>query len=67
MISPSSAFVKSLPDSKIPDREDFKTYFKDNPRRIRQWYEAAERGKEIADEFDHYWKAGKLGEVVSDF
>lgn len=64
LVYPSQKFVQTLPDSKIPDRKDFETYMNDNDKRIRNWYEVAERGKEMAAEFDEYWKAGKLGEVV---
>lgn len=67
MISPSKEFVKSLPDSKIPDRKDFEIYMKDNLKRIRNWYEVANRGKEMAEEFDDYWKSGKLAEVIQGF
>lgn len=67
LISPSEAFVKSLPDAKIPDRKDFETYIKDNDRRIKNWYEVARRGKEMADEFDYYWKAGKINEIIQPF
>jgi len=44
LISPSKSFVKSLPDSKIPTREDFETYFNNKDQRIKNWYEVAERG-----------------------
>lgn len=67
MISPSKEFVKSLPDSKIPDRDDFKTYMNNNKQRIKNWYEVANRGKEMAEEFDYYWKSGKLTEVIQEF
>lgn len=67
LISPSEDFVKSWPDSKIPDRKDFETYMKDNDRRIKNWYEVARRGKEMAEEFDSFWKAGKLPEIIQPF
>jgi len=67
MLSPSKEFVKSLPDSKIPDRKDFKTYFDNKDQRIKNWYEVVKRGEELAEEFDEYWKSGKLLDVIEPF
>ncbi len=60
MISPSDTFVQSLPDQKIPDREDFNRYFDDNDTRIQNWYEVAKRGEDIATEFDKLYNSGAL-------
>ena len=64
LVTPSKAFIDSWPDSKLPDRKDFETYFSDNDRRISNWYEVAARGKEMAEEFHAYWQSGKLLDIV---
>lgn len=64
IISPSDAFVRSMPDAKIPDRKDFKTYFENNDQRIQNWYKVAKMGDEMAAEFDYYWKNNKLHEII---
>ncbi len=67
MLSPSAAFVQSLPDQKIPDREDFNRYFDNNDQRIRNWYEVAKRGEDLAEEFDRLHKSGALIDHVESF
>ncbi len=67
LISPSKSFVDSLPDSKIPTREDFETYFDNKDQRIKNWYEVAKRGGEMAEEFDELWKSGDLINHVEPF
>ncbi len=67
MIYPSNDFVQSWPDSKIPDRKDFETYFNDNDLRIKNWYKVAKLGEEMAEEFDWFWKAGRLVDIVEGF
>lgn len=62
LISPSKSFVDSLPDRKIPTREDFETYFDNKDQRIKNWYEAAKRGEEMVAEFHELWESGDLVE-----
>ena len=64
LISPSKTFVESLPDAKIPTREDFETYFDNKDQRIEHWYEAANRGEEMAAEFHALWESGNLVDHV---
>ncbi len=64
LLSPSAEFVKSLPDSKIPTREDFETYFDNKDQRIKNWYESAKRGEEMVMEFQELWESGKLVEHI---
>ena len=46
LISPSPAFLRTLPNGKLPDRNDFYRYGLDHPRRIADWKRAvAECGR----------------------
>jgi len=60
IISPSKKFIESLPDAKIPDRDDFSTYIDNNALRIEKWHNISYRSKEIAEEFHYLWTSGKL-------
>ena len=51
MIYPTPALIASLPDQKLPDMDDFETYFQRDEIRIRNWYKAAEESKKMAEEF----------------
>ena len=46
LISPSRAFLRTLPNDKLPDRKDFYRYGLDHARRITDWKRAvAECGR----------------------
>lgn len=47
LISPSAAWIKSLPYGKIPDRTDFSRL--SDTQRIEYWYEVTERSFELSD------------------
>lgn len=64
MLSPSEEYIKSLPNNKISDSTDWKAYLGNNEERTSNWYEVARRGQEIVDEFDYYYRAGKLMDVI---
>jgi len=49
LVSPSSEFVATLPNGKIPDRHDFVRYPHDE--RVRAWRQTVERCRALADEF----------------
>ncbi len=67
LVSPSDSYIKSLPDSKIPDRKDFETHFDNEEVRMKHWYEVARRGEEMVNEFDELWRSGKLVEEIISF
>lgn len=48
LISPSAEFVARLPNGKIPDRTDFRTYTPDE--RIRIWRQVVQACEQLADE-----------------
>lgn len=49
VIHPSDEWIATLPNQKIPDRTDFKTYREDDAGRFRDWYNVAGRSQELAD------------------
>lgn len=64
LVSPSDRFVKSLPYSKIPDRQDFYLFNGDNKGRIRYWQEAAKRCRELGDAFYEAIESGRIKTMV---
>jgi hypothetical protein len=51
LVSPSPAFVATLPTRKLPDRGDFKRYGLDHDARIRDWTRAIGESERLADAF----------------
>jgi hypothetical protein len=49
LISPSDAFVASLPHAKIPDRTDFANF--EPAERVRAWTKCVQQCERLADEF----------------
>lgn len=50
LISPSRAFLRGLPNGKLPDRNDFYRYGLDHARRIGDWKRAVAECRRFADE-----------------
>lgn len=51
VLAPNPAWVASLPNGKLPDRDDFKAYGDDLAGRVRVWSQALSRSAELAEEF----------------
>jgi hypothetical protein len=51
LLSPKPDWVRSLPNGKLPDRADFKSYGDDEARRQRDWRVALAESQRLADEF----------------
>jgi hypothetical protein len=64
LVCPSREFIASLPNAKIPDRNDFKTYFKRDEDRFAAWITVADRSRELADQFCEDVATGKIKERV---
>ena len=64
LVSPSSEFVCSLPQSRIPDRQDFYRYKGQDARRQQIWREVMERSEELGAEWLSLTKSGKIADVV---
>jgi hypothetical protein len=64
MIHPTSEFVATLPDGKIPDRTDFLTYIDDQPRRIRNWQQAVHQSAHLGEVFCELVESGRIKNAV---
>ncbi len=64
LVSPSREFIASLPNARIPDRNDFKTYFNRDADRFACWRAVAGRSRELADQFCEDVASGKIRERV---
>jgi hypothetical protein len=58
VLSPSPAWIASLPGGKLPDRSDFKTHVDDDARRVALWSRAVAEAQRLADEFRE-WVDGR--------
>ena len=50
VLAPNPEWVKTLPNGKLPDRQDFMTYDRDLAGRVKVWKAAASAGQQLADE-----------------
>jgi len=60
LIAPSPEFVAKLPNSKIPDRNDFITYSKNHPERIKVWSEVVKHCSVLGEELLEDIASGKI-------
>jgi len=51
VLAPDPAWVRTLPNAKLPDRSDFTRYGADLQSRMDAWWTAALAGQQLADEF----------------
>jgi len=58
LISPSAEFAASLPNGKIPDRTDFKTFSPQD--RMRLWCRVVEECERLGDELNEVIEKGEL-------
>ena len=65
MVYPTSAFIASLPNGKVPDRDDFLTYADQQGTRIRKWWEAVEKSKHLGEEFLELIASGRIRDFTS--
>lgn len=52
VLAPRPDWVKTLPNGKLPDRDDFKAYGDDLSGRMRVWRQAIAESRRLADEFE---------------
>jgi hypothetical protein len=50
VLAPNPEWVKTLPNGKLPDRQDFMTYDRDLAGRVKVWSAAASAAQQMADE-----------------
>jgi len=65
MVHPTEEFVGRLPGGKVPDREDFRTFWKDPAARIARWRQAVDQSSRFGEDFLELAASGKLREVVT--
>jgi len=63
LLAPRPEWVATLPNAKLPDRNDFIAYAHDVPARIRLWREAASAAGQLADEFAQWLERPDLSQV----
>lgn len=59
LLSPRPEWIETLPNAKLPDRNDFKAYGEDVPARIVAWRRAVAESQRLADEFAEAVGAGR--------
>ena len=64
LVSPSRAFLATLPRAKLPDRGDFMHYGLDHDARIRDWQQAIGQGQRLRDALAAFVAAPDLARVA---
>lgn len=64
LVFPSQSFIESLPYGRIPDRVDFKAFFKRDEERISYWKKVVHQSRVLGDEFIDVVESGKIRDVV---
>lgn len=64
VLAPDHDWVRTLPNGKLPDRNDFIRYGNDVAARSKAWGTAARESQRLADEFAHWLERGSAGELL---
>jgi len=64
LLCPSRSFVESLPYSKIPDRGDFRRFYKKDAERIRYWEMVARKSVVLGEEFRELLQGDRLAKKI---
>ena len=64
VIAPDPAWVKTLPNGKLPDRTDFTRYGQDLAGRTRVWTGATSAAQQLADEFAQWVEKPDLSQIA---
>lgn len=64
MIAPSPEFVSKLPGAKIPDRTDFKTFFRQDDQRFATWDKVVEMCRAPSEAFMELVESGRIRDAV---
>ena len=65
VLAPRPDWVQSLPNGKLPDRQDFVTYGQDLMARVKVWQSATRASQQMADEFAQWLEKPDLS-VIQD-
>ncbi|HYW57307.1 MAG TPA: phospholipase [Polaromonas sp.] len=63
LLAPDPAWIKSLPNSKLPDRNDFVRYAADPQGRMTVWTKAVAASRRLADEFQEWLGKPEMGRI----
>ena len=63
VIAPDPEWVKSLPNGKLPDRDDFRRYGQDLAARMKVWNAAVSAARQLADELAQWLEKPDLSRV----
>ena len=64
LLAPNPAWLKTLPNGKLPDRTDFARYGNDLASRVTAWTGATRAAQQLADEFAAWLERPDLGQVL---
>ncbi len=64
MVYPTKAFVKGLPNGRVPDREDFVTFLDQPAERMAAWRQTVADCASFGEQFLDVVESGRLPEVV---
>jgi len=64
LLAPSPDWVQTLPNGKLPDRQDFTRYGADLPGRVKAWSAAASSSEQLADEWQQWLDAPDAARVL---
>jgi hypothetical protein len=65
LVSPSPAFVATLPNGKLPDRKDFTVYGQNHTVRTRDWTRAIDESERMAEAFARWCEKPDLAQTTS--
>ena len=65
LLAPDPAWVKTLPNGKLPDRQDFTHYGADLQGRIKVWRAAVSQAEQLADELAQWLHQPDMARVSS--
>lgn len=64
LVAPSDAFLRTLPNGKLPDRNDFRFYGLNHDERVRVWQRAIGEGERLRDELADFAARPDPGRIL---
>ena len=63
LLAPNPEWVKTLPNSKLPDRKDFTHYGNNLAGRVKAWTTAVKMSEQLAEEFAQWLDKPDINQV----
>lgn len=63
LLAPNPQWVATLPNGKLPDRQDFKAYLHDQNQRMQLWNTAVRASQQLADEFAQWVETPDISRI----